>query len=451
MIFRFGHKTMNIVIIFILINIVALFTKSIAFFCVLCFVQLILGLVVIHEKGKAIVTFPNIFLVSSYIFHMYRVTITTLFEKNEEYGFWYNSYSEVFPGVQFYFFATSFLILGMALARREPSIHIRKVNLLHSTNDDKLLRAGLILFAVSVVPRIQIDIEMIMASLSGGYLSIYDVDLSGRGTVASFFFLSFFMILIAKKEDKIFSKVICIIAVAYEIVTMLSGSRFTSLSFIICVFYAYHKYIHTFKPRNIIVLIGAALLLSALLVTIRDTRNGGVALNIFGQSFYNNPLSNLLSEMGGTMNSLVLSIVYFPKVHDYAIGKTYLYNLFNIIPYLPIKYDSNYLTYVWFFPFHTGLGGSYLGELYFNFGKFGSIFTFFIGSIISQIELKSDKKEDNVFAVVSMLSIFYSLSYIRGYFAAYRIMLYSLILFVIIINVNLGKNGIRSYMLEKNK
>lgn len=103
MIFRFGHKTMNIVIIFILINIVALFTKSIAFFCVLCFVQLILGLVVIHEKGKAIVTFPNIFLVSSYIFHMYRVTITTLFEKNEEYGFWYNSYSEVFPGVQFYF------------------------------------------------------------------------------------------------------------------------------------------------------------------------------------------------------------------------------------------------------------------------------------------------------------------------------------------------------------
>ena len=93
------------------------------------------------------------------------------------------------------------------------------------------------------------------------------------------------------------------------------------------------------------------------------------------------------------------------------------------------------------------LGGSYLGELYYNFGTYGKYFTIIIGYLLGLLSRAMDrgiKYRMNFWVIISILAISPTLLWVRGVFSYFvRTCVYLSILIYIILRSQ--KNNVRVY------
>jgi hypothetical protein len=148
-----------------------------------------------------------------------------------------------------------------------------------------------------------------------------------------------------------------------------------------------------------------------------------------------------LREFGDTFKTLCFAIDFIPNYSAHNYGKTYIFGLLNIFPKLPselAEYLKNDFTFVNAFPesYRTNIGGSYLGELYYNFGSIGSVFAFLIGLFIGYINnrIEENVKSSNWLNFAILMIVFPNvLLWVRGYYVELFIKVFWMGLFLIFV------------------
>lgn len=410
-------------------------TDNLTLLSYISLIQLISGVLLFYFHGIKLISIQVCFFLISYFFHMFRIVYCYIITDGQyKLEFWVNSDSIVAQGCKLYIVAAFFFILGIVSTNRSYRLHTLK----REISDDSLCQIGWIFLLIGIGPRVAIDIEKIKISMVGGYLASYEVSLAGRGTIATFAYTGVLFLLLAKRKQLFFCRVLALIAILYEGVVMLSGNRFIHISIILCIIYVYCRYVEQFKIKNILLIGVLGTLFITYMDAVREIRLDGIHLStlsdVFRKQLLDNPIVDMLLEMGGTMNTVLLSIENFPSYAPYGMGRTYLYFIPNLIPKIHWGFDYRYLTYVYQFPAYESLGGSYLGELYYNFGAYSVFFTYLIGKALSVMDRKmSGENRRAIYATAYYLPvILYMLTYIRGYFEAFRIPIYHIIAFLIL-------------------
>lgn len=431
-----GIITFNFSLVIIVLSVLSLLIGNVYVLCWLAIVQLILGILMIKERGYKLFSFPVIFVIFVFVFHVFRIFYAYLTNDTQLLiVFWYRDESSMLPAIRYYFITMTFLLFGIAYAPKKANKNNGKI-----ISDNNLFFVGLILFAIGIVPKLMINYEQLTVSLAMGYLETYEVNLSGRGTIATLVYPGAFLILLSKRKNKYFSNIFMLLISGYEVVMMLSGNRIMGLSFLLTLYLLYFTYVKKLDLKNFIKYAVIAFILAAFLSVIRETRVSGISINQIGQltinALKNNPITDVLCELGSTMNTLILSLKFIPDSSPHGFGLSYLMFVPNLIPRLDLGSLNEHLIFVYNFPVYDALGGDFIGEFYYNFSYFGVLCGFVIGRIAVWIDRGLNSYELNPTKTLMVLPIvLYSFSYIRGYFYGFRVAIYHILLIYLLLKV----------------
>lgn len=395
-------------------------------------IMLICIIMIVKKSGFSYLSFPVIFVIISYLFHMGNIVCTMLFYDGR-FGntFWGADDKYIIKACRFFVLSMCFLMIGITHKARIKIIGTKKLN--YTVTDKQLLYTGAFLFVIGIIPKLTIDFNKLIIGLGHGYLEVYKIDMSGKGGLSTFVYTGVICIMLAKRKNENFCRWLLLLTVIYEGVMMLSGGRYTSMAMIITICFIYIKYIGKINLKKIIIYLILGIFLLTLMNTIREVRVSAVSASLFVNEYFiqlkNNPFIGLVMEMGGTMKSLVLSIQYFPSYSDYAYGSTYYEAALSTIPILSNSsfVDTNKLFFIYNFPNSKSLGGSYLGEAYYNFGFLGIVFSYFLGLFIGKVGRVFEEKEFRCNVILFVPIMMYSLMYIRGYIYSFKIAIYHII------------------------
>jgi hypothetical protein len=134
-----------------------------------------------------------------------------------------------------------------------------------------------------------------------------------------------------------------------------------------------------------------------LLNTLASIRGiEGKTVIVFWEAFLKNftgsPIIDLVAELGGTINTIYLVINQVPNYIPYSYGSTYLASFLSVFPNIGGVFTeiNTYAHYVNSLQ-GSALGGSFIGELYFNFSYLGVIIAIFVGVLVNKVSLKIEK------------------------------------------------------------
>ena len=134
-----------------------------------------------------------------------------------------------------------------------------------------------------------------------------------------------------------------------------------------------------------------------LLNIVSQTRKTGITFEIIMDAFKlsssSSPIFTALEEFGNTLGSLCYTIYSNPKsaIMNYGVFNPIIRCL-NAIPNLGGFLDSFQnifyvnTNFIKSLPFSNSLGGSFLCELYFDFGEIGFMFSVFIGIMVGWVQ-----------------------------------------------------------------
>ena len=392
-----------------LLAIVSLLVNSVDFLAFAALVECFIVLFIIYRCRFGIVSIPTIFVILTYLFHCSQFLLNALnveYEKPLDINLLVGDDTSEF--VLRYSMAVMLCIgIGLFLsAKRNP---IRKINghkRVVLTEYRFCTMLGKLLIVACVLPRLYTDILMALAYLNGGYLATFEVANSGILQVwASGFYIGAIFLLIGKQSDKAFCTKLLIFVCIYSAVTMLSGRRQEKVSYLIALVFLYFRYIGSKSVkkkqwRNLIFACVLGYVLLVLIATFGDLRQTGSTsivdfLSILLDNLKLRMLTSQIGEFGGTGISLAFAKWFFPSYHGFNCGKTYLSSLLTVFPNIGGMLNGilTSLDYIFFFPseYQYALGGSYLGELYFNFGVFGPVFGVIIGLALGKMSITINK------------------------------------------------------------
>lgn len=399
-------------------------------------VILVCVVMVIHRAGYSYISFPVMFVIISFIFHMGNIVFSVFFFNGKFGDMFWGADEYTLSACRFVILSMCFLLLGIIHKSRVKVRFGKKYDIVIS--EQQLFFIGIILIAVGIVPKLMIDINKLVVGLTDGYMATYKIDMSGKGGIATLTYTGIISVMIAKRKSINFCRGLLFLTVIYEGIMMFSGNRYLSISMIITICFVYIKYVGDVNWKKLFLYGILAVFLFAVLNTVRELRTSAINISIFIEEFFvqlkDNPFISLIMELGSTMKSLVLSVKYFPQYKDYAYGMTYWEALLNTIPKLSNTslVDINNLIFIYNFPYHKSLGGSYLGEIYYNFGKMGVVFSYLLGIFIGKIGQIIEDEDCTNKVIFTIPILFYSLSYIRGYVYSYNIAVYHIIAILIL-------------------
>lgn len=428
-------------------------------------VQLILALIILKMNKNSILSITAIFLVLSYLFHFGQAIIIA-YGFNDIYA--HRSILSITSPESFlkamYFAMVShyFITLGMVW-----SSTTRKPLLVIQDNENIMLNRlkfiAIIVLIVTIVPLIYLDVLKIITVKSSGYVSTYETYTTGINKFlhlfAQFARPAITLLLISYKSDKKKANLIFGLSSLYFILMMISGDRGTNIIYLLTNIFVYYKIIRNLKTRNIIILAIIGYFFMGFVSTIsilRDTSQISIdgLIHYYKYRSSDGIIYSVLREFGLTIKTLIYSIDFTSASSDYNYGLTYIFSWMNLSPKLPdfiVNSFSTHFTFVKSFPFayQESLGGSYLGELFYNFGWFGSIISFFVGRLIGNIDNSIENAIDNKnWVVFSLLMILFPnlLLWVRGYFVELIFRLFWLGTFVLLIYFGMKrKRSAQSY------
>jgi len=307
------------------------------------------------------------------------------------------------------------------------SVETKKENL-HDKQYKYCKPIGLALLLISVPPMMYIDIKTIQASFSGGYHSIFYLGIpSIYGSLADFFLPAVILLLFYYKKNISICRFILVFSVAYKLFTMLGGQRGYAMIFIITLIYIYYKSIESISIFNKIKYWVGGLLVLAFLNTIKDIRgiqDKGLSLIIesFNYAISNNIVFRAFEEFGSTLFTNVLVFDYYPKVLTHLYGISYLASIFTILPNIGGIVTHIVDKYRWaeqLSMLQPGIGGSFIGELYVNFGYSSFFIAIVIGWILCRLSKKYEQAiicNDYFSVAIYSITFCYSLLWVRGSF-----------------------------------
>lgn len=441
------------IVIFLFVEISCIWISDYMTISIMSIIILICSIQLIHNTGYRYTSFPMLFLIISYVFHMGNIVCTMFFLKGD-FGdlFWGTEKQICVNACKFVLVSLFFFVLGVRYISNYKIKCVVKKYVIKSgisMSNQKIFLIGIIFFLVGIVPKLIVDVNKLVVGITRGYLATYDVDLSGKAGLGTLVYSGIICILIAKRKNISLCRMIIILTSVYEGIMMFSGNRYMSLSMIITMCFIYINYIEKINSKKFMLYSILIVMGLTFINTVRELRNMGINLSMFMEEYFvqlqNAPIINEMLELGGTIRTVVLSVKNFPQYADFGYGSTYWKFFLYAIPKVKELHsiDMSDMEFIRLFPYHESLGGSYLGEAYYNFGWFGVFFSCVVGMMVGGIGKRLENVEQLDKIIFCFPIILYSYFYIRGTVAVFRIALYHIVfMFVLCIFLNkLQKRG----------
>lgn len=321
-----------------------------------------------------------------------------------------------------------FQIVGFLLLKKiiNYSINISKKQIADNKIDSSFF---IIMILITILPYLYVDISQMLLASELGYVDAYKFGNSYfLSLFVNFFLISLFGFLTSTNNRKL-GRIIIIIFAIWNVIKMFTvGNRSQPMAILLALVFIY---ISISKPKKIKIKpihIVFGLLILLLLPYIAYIRNSTSNTNEYSNFIFyllnDNPISYLLAEFGGTILTLFTVIDIVPKIVSFSNGLTYLGSLTILLPFSTTIFGGYFSAHISVGEtmnsfFGGGLGGSWIAELYFNFGYFGILFVPIYSFCIKRI---SDMIDNNIVPkyTINRALMFYMLIplfiFPRGYF-----------------------------------
>ncbi len=353
-----------------------------------------------------IISLSSFFIHLTYVFHFGQVILIGFFPYYKFQQF------KVADIVRYETFqrATEFQIMIIAMVVWGILISMKPINIknteelmlenIYARHSNKAaILTGRLISIVCIPLRLRSDFLKMQASKTGDYFDVFSTAESGIASMFGYFAFVGIAILIIEysKSNKKKAEMITIATILYLITSMLYGGRGQQLTIILFYVYVYFKCIRKLKLKSVIMLGILGWLLLILLNAIFMIRlNGFPTIDeliwAFQKSLASDPVLKIIEELGGTQYTVVLAMDKIKSLSEATLGTTYLSALplvfINIKgaldPFIRLSHFARLLDTPY-------IGGTYIGELFYNFRYLGIILAPTIGWFVNYISQKVDR------------------------------------------------------------
>ena len=323
----------------------------------------------------------------------------------------------------FYLLSQMLLTVGIYLVEKKGRQKNESTKKLLPEN---VLWCGEVLMVIGALPRIFIDFRALAASRSGGYEGVYLLYTPQALQTLAFFFDAGLLFLLFGCNDKRKRSLLFLAVLLYKGLMMSTGSRQEKIGFLLVWLYLYYfvlQKINYKKLAGLIVLCVVGLMFVMAIGSVRSSSGAGVAgiVHAMFSSRATYMLGNILGEFGAAIDTIIIAVKYAPDTINYGLGTTYIAGLLSVIPGLISKFPvlAESTSFLGKLPQDVvyALGGSYLGEFYYNFAWLGSVLCIPLGALLAATQdcITSEKtgtSEKCWYAALTTLLLLF----VRGYF-----------------------------------
>jgi hypothetical protein len=352
-----------------------------------------------YLKTKNILSIRSIFLFLSFLFHM---GYTWIFLFNSNFSFAGLDFTRMFSAgtvYEAYVFSLLSIIgvyLGIQLGDCRSRIRIRPKHTRHlgglvkhkilslSWKEKSYLNLGIVILLLSLPLRLYIDLSRISIGASQGYLQALNFNINGYlALLADFSIIGIVLIIIYYRNQTYKALLVLLISISYYLMSTISGSRGGAIVNIIVLLFTFNLIVHRFRKGAILSILAGSLLISLYVTNIGLTRVDNSPEIIGGTEIS----SRFLQEFGGTQLTVILVQERAQKNLITGYGTGYLSSLASILPniggYVDEFLEANNFVLRLNYP---AIGGSYIGELYYNFRILGILAAVIVGFFINKFE-----------------------------------------------------------------
>lgn len=296
-----------------------------------------------------------------------------------------------------------------------------------------------------------IDILSLLGAATGGYEGVYSLYIPQMVQSLGFFFDAGLLFLLFGTELRKKRRALFIIVIVYKCIMMATGARQEKVTFLLIWFYVYFFILNRITIKKLLFLVVACIvgfMFISAIGTIRagDTVNLSQVLKLLTSGTMTNVLGGALGEFGSAFNTLEVAMQYTPSHIAYGYGRSYIAGVLSVIPLLvnQIPALSETVIFVNQLPRNItfALGGSFLGEFYYNFSWFGVLGSAAVGMFISKIHkgITDKNRSGNLYKAWCAVLATAMILYVRGYFTD---MMQKLVWTYLVIRV------VRMYMIKQ--
>ena len=374
----------------------------------------------------SIISIPNIFAFFSLIFHCGQL-IKEGFHMEGSVPLPFESYGdEATIQKAFIFFLVSqiiyFIFVTFICNSQPDKTRWTKWNEKEKIN---ILTYAKVLIIFGIIPRLYIDIVSLIGARNSGYEGVYSIYIPQAIQSIAFFFDAGMIFLIYGLRDKKKQKLWFLGIVIYKCVMMSTGARQDKVAFLLIWIYIYFFVINKITIKKLIFVVmtcAAGFMFVSAIGTARTSNTVGLSqtFNLLQSGTMNNVLGNALGEFGSAFVTLETAIKYTPSRMSYGYGRSYIAGILSSIPLLvnriPILSETviflNQLPKRIVFAF----GGSFLGELYYNFSWFGILGCGIVGVIVTKIHDGFTNTNCKLYKAWCSVVATALILFVRGYF-----------------------------------
>lgn len=335
---------------------------------------------------------------------------------------WYGSQETIASAFRFYLYSQTFIAAGAILFQKLSVAGSSRVISSFGANAKGVARC---LIIIGLPFWLYVNISKILGAAADAYRGVYSLIIPAPIQAAAFFFEAglFMMLLIIGRERK--GTVLFWSVAALKVAIMATGGRQDSVCFLAIWCLLYFWYLRRLTIAQGVTMAFSVLILMFAVDAFGELRTGGFSFEaLFDYLAKANLLDVIwdsLGEFGCAFSTLVVSMANVPDGLNYGMGASYLAGILSVVPMLVSNFPSLKAATLFTasLPGTSFLGGSMLGEFYFNFGWFGIVGAFFVGAAVAWCQNRfneADGAKRGVYIWAAAVLAMFLLLFIRGYF-----------------------------------
>jgi hypothetical protein len=408
---------------------------------VVCVIELVAFIWINAKICGQVLNFASLFVIILFIFNYGQVIMLAFFQDNVEYvrlGLLFSS-STSFSALRLINFVFVAICQGVLIMEVFPIKAKKEYIIAQTYNVGKWKEVSKIIIYLTFPIKVGIDFTYVSMSITQGFviaktwLDSFPNVITAYGNIS---LIGIAMLVIVLKDNPRKQIRIFTFIILYFGIIMMSGIRSENVAYV-CVFVllfisSREKKINLIKR---IILGIMALFFLAFLIAVAQFRNvsqKGISsfMEVFSTALLEkNVIFSALEEYGNTAYTAICVIVFWLEKYPLAYGKSYLLGLSAIFPSIfgvagQVTRESHFALklqeYGALTSSYKNIGGSVIGELFYNFGIYGGIIAalflgLFIGYISKNVDfsLKNNRYEKIIYYIPVMFGTIY---WIRDYF-----------------------------------
>lgn len=368
--------------------------------------------------------FCILFLTANWIFHCGQIICIAVGQDaalNLDFRL-YGSASTIASAFRFYLYSQMLVAAGAILFQRAPTAKRSLYPMGFSGHGRKV---AMTLLLVGLPFWLYINISKLAGAAADAYRGVYSLSFPAPLQAIAFFFeagLLMLLLIVGKKRS---GSLLFWFVIVLKVLVMSSGSRQDSACFLAIWCLIYFGYLRKLSLGQLLRIALTVLVVMVAIDAFGELRTDGFS---FSDLFdYLSDVSFLgvvwdsFGEFGCALSTLVVSMAAVPSVVPYGMGSSYLAGILSIVPTLVSRFPGLKAAtlFTTMLPGTRYLGGSFLGELYFNFGWFGLVGSLLVGFAIgwcqNRLNESNNSEQGYIVWIAAVISMFLLL-FIRGYF-----------------------------------